>query len=339
MKRTIGPAEAPKQLYMAFFVLLFFHLLSPKFSLISTYFPVSEFKNLQVLLPLTRANFKCKSTEIRLSSFPRDPSLNSGERIETLTSLGLTLNQARAYLSLLQLGPVGAKELAESSKITRQDIYRVMLALEEKGIVEKLILTPTLYRALPVEQVTAKLLDSKVAQQKALQRKTRQLVADVQTNGSDKPNQNEVSEFIMVPGKEAIVQRLSEALSKTNMSLDVVTSRERFSPAILEFAKAYGKALERGVRIRIAAEKHLPQNGALEITRNLTKVKNFEVRFFSCTPEALISIFDAKEASVAISKTANLARASALWSNDSGFVALARNYFENMWNNATQLTE
>ena len=265
--------------------------------------------------------------------------MNSGERIETLTSLGLTLNQARAYLSLLQLGPVGAKELAESSKITRQDIYRVMLALEEKGIVEKLILTPTLYRALPVEQVTAKLLDSKVAQQKALQRKTRQLVADVQTNGSDKPNQNEVSEFIMVPGKEAIVQRLSEALSKTNMSLDVVTSRERFSPAILEFAKAYGKALERGVRIRIAAEKHLPQNGALEITRNLTKVKNFEVRFFSCTPEALISIFDAKEASVAISKTANLARASALWSNDSGFVALARNYFENMWNNATQLTE
>jgi len=58
--------------------------------------------------------------------------LNSGERIETLTSLGLTLNQARAYLSLLQLGPVGAKELAESSKITRQDIYRVMLASKKK---------------------------------------------------------------------------------------------------------------------------------------------------------------------------------------------------------------
>jgi sugar-specific transcriptional regulator TrmB len=265
--------------------------------------------------------------------------LNSGERIETLTSLGLTLNQARAYLSLAQLGPIGAKELAEASKITRQDIYRVMLALEEKGIAEKLLLMPTVYRALPIEQVTAKLLDSKMAEQKALRRKTRQLVADVRNSNQSRLAQDDASEFIVIPGKEAIIQRLGNALSRTCRSLDVVTSRERFSPAILEFSKGYEKALERGVKIRIAVEKHLPQNGALETTRTLGKIKNFEVRFISRPAEAIVSVFDSKEASVTISSTANYAKASALWSNDAGFVALARNYFENMWNNGAELTE
>lgn len=264
--------------------------------------------------------------------------MNSGERIETLTSLGLTLNQARAYLSLVQLGPVGARELAEASKITRQDIYRVMVALEEKGIVEKLLFTPTLYRAAPVKQVTAKLLERKTAEQKELQKKTLQLVVEVQTTSQNDVTQNENSEFIFVPGKDAIMQRLGNALSRTSSSIDVITSKERYSFAILEFAKGYEKALNRGVKIRIAVDKHMPQNGALETTMKLSKNKSFEVRCFSSAPEAIVSIFDSKEASVTISKFANQAKAQALWSNDSGFVALARHYFENMWNNSDQLT-
>jgi sugar-specific transcriptional regulator TrmB len=265
--------------------------------------------------------------------------MNNGERIETLMELGFTLNQARAYLALALSGPAGAKELAEASSITRQDVYRVMGTLEEKGLAEKLLSTPTVYKALPIEQVIKGLLARKVGEHRDLQRRTRRLVVDVQSKHSSKTVQDEESQFVIIPSKEAIIQRLAEALSKTSRSLEVVTSSERFSSAILAFSRVYESAIQRGVRIRIASEDHVAQNGALEVARNLAKSQSFEVRFFSNAPEAVVSIFDSKEASVTISKTANSSKARALWSNDNGFVTLARHYFENMWNNSVKLAE
>jgi len=264
--------------------------------------------------------------------------VNNRERIETLMELGLTLNQARAYLALVLAGPIGAKEIAEASSITRQDVYRVMTALEERGIAEKLLSTPTVYKALPVEDVMKNLLERKIGEHRELQRRTRKLIVDVQSSQSEKIVADDDSQFIIIPSREAILQHVSDALSKTSKSLDVVTSSERFSSAIAAFSKSYENALNRGVKIRIAAEKHVAQNGALEVVKNLSKSESFEVRFFSYTPEAVVSIFDSKEASVTISNTANSSKARALWSNDNGFVTLARHYFENMWSNAARLS-
>ena len=265
--------------------------------------------------------------------------MNNGERIETLMELGFTLNQARAYLALAMVGPAGAKEVSEASNITRQDVYRVMLTLEEKGLAEKSLSTPTVYTALPIEQVARSLFERKIGEHKDLQKRTRRLVADVQSKHATKTIQTEESQFVIIPSKEAIVQRLADRLSKCSVSLDVVTSSERFSSAIMAFSKIYENALERGVKIRIAAENHVAQNGALAVARNLAKSQSFEIRFFPYVPEAVVSIFDTKEASVTISETANSSKARALWSNDAGLVTLARHYFENMWGNSTKMVE
>ena len=234
-------------------------------------------------------------------------------------------------------GPIGARELAEASGIARQDIYRVMVTLEEKGFAEKLLSMPTVYKALPVRQVTDNLLNRQLGLQVDLQERTHRLVSDLQNSNNGKTIQDEESQFVMIPGKEAIVQRLADTISRINQSLEVVTSSERFSSAILEFSKGYASAIDRGVKIRIAFEKHMPQNGAMEILKNLQRNQNFEVRVFPDNPEALVSIFDSKEASVTISKTANYSKARALWSNDSGFVTLARNYFDNMWSRSSKI--
>jgi sugar-specific transcriptional regulator TrmB len=252
--------------------------------------------------------------------------------------LGLTLNQARAYLALVLAGPVGAKEIAEASSISRQDVYRVMAVLEERGIAEKLLSTPTVFKALPIEDVMKNLLDRKIGEHRELQRRSRRLIVDVKSSQSEKSDVDYESQFTIIPCKEAIIQRISDALYKTSRSLEVVTSSERFSSAILAFSKSYEDALSRGVRIRIAAEKHVAQNGAFEVVKNLSRNEDFEVRFFPYAPEAVVSIFDSKEASVTLSSTANSSKGRALWSNDNGFVTLARHYFENMWSNAAGLS-
>ena len=74
------------------------------------------------------------------------------DAVTTLTNLGLTYNQARAYFALLNLGTASAKKIAKMSKITRQDIYRVLPYLEEMGLVVKEISRPALYQPIPIQE-------------------------------------------------------------------------------------------------------------------------------------------------------------------------------------------
>ena len=74
-----------------------------------------------------------------------------------------------------------------------------------------------------------------------------------------------------------------------------------------------------------------------KILQSLLTNSGFEVKFFPEAPEAIVSIFDGKEASVTLSAIANTAKASALWSNDLSFVALTQSYFKTKWNNSTDL--
>jgi sugar-specific transcriptional regulator TrmB len=271
-----------------------------------------------------------------MDSSIRGRILKNGEKIETLIQLGLTLNQARAYLTLVQYGPAGAKNLSENSKITRPDIYRVMPTLEQTGLIEKIINTPTIYKAIPIEQATGILLQRKNEENNQLQRKTKNLINTLKKTQKETESENQSSQVIMISGKDAIIQKLTEALSNTEKAVEVITSIQRFSPAIQQFKDEYQKALEREVKIQIATEKHPLEKTICKILQSLMTRGSFELKFFPEAPEAIVSIFDGKEASVTLSATANTAKASALWSNDPSFVALSQSYFKTKWNNYTQ---
>jgi sugar-specific transcriptional regulator TrmB len=256
------------------------------------------------------------------------------ERVETLMELGLTFDQARIYLTLLQAGPATAKEIAEISKIARPDIYRIIPTLQQEGAVEKHMTKPASFQAIPLAFVLPTMLKRKTAEQNKLKKKTEEMLGDFK-NTQAKVLQEADTEFTIIPRKEAIIQRLKEALLKSQISVCVVTSQKRFSVSILEFEKIYRKILEKGAKIRIATERYVPEKKALKTIQKLMEDSNFEVKYFDEAPTAIVSIFDNKEASVTLSATASLAGASAIWSNNPCFIALTQNYFEKKWNQAS----
>jgi sugar-specific transcriptional regulator TrmB len=256
-----------------------------------------------------------------------------GERIETLMRLGLTLNQARAYLALVYSGPVGARELAKKSNITRQDIYRVMPSLEEAGIVEKILGLPSIYEAISMQQGISILLKRKVAEQKNLQRKTTKMLLDFKNHPEEKKTAVD-PHFTLVPGKEIFIQKLKEKLQTTQKSICIITSKNRFSASIVELAQEYNKALKRGIKIKIATEKHMPEEEALEELQNLTKNRNFLVKYFVDSPPAIVAIYDNDEAYITMSAEAKFSQTSTLWSKNRCFLALAQCYFEGKWRDA-----
>ena len=54
----------------------------------------------------------------------------SDKLLKELTSFGLTGNEAKVYLSLLQLSKASAAEIAKLANIPRQEVYRVLPRLE-----------------------------------------------------------------------------------------------------------------------------------------------------------------------------------------------------------------
>src|SRR5665647_2316714 len=67
------------------------------------------------------------------------------EEIGVLESLGLSSIQAKAYLALTRLGRAKAGEIGKNAGVARQDVYRVLDKLQESGLIEKIVCSPTEY--------------------------------------------------------------------------------------------------------------------------------------------------------------------------------------------------
>jgi sugar-specific transcriptional regulator TrmB len=260
--------------------------------------------------------------------------MKNNEKIQTLTNLGLTVDQARLYLALLQGGPSTARQLATTSKIARPDIYRIIPTIERQGIVEKLMTKPISYQAVPAVMVLSNMIRHKTTEQKLLIKETEELLDDLKDKQISEP-QEDSTDSVMVYGKEGVVQRLKVSLAKASEDVCIVFLAERYSEVILDFADEYRKALRRGVKISIAVEQHVQKKKALQLAERLSVNRNFKVRVVPSALPAIVTVIDDKEAFITMASAVSLPSITALWSKNVSLVALAKNYFECTWNNAS----
>ena len=259
------------------------------------------------------------------------------ERIEVLTELGLTMVQAKIYLSLIQTGPSTAKNLAATMGTSRPDVYRVIETLHQKGVIEKLLTKPAVFKAAPADQLIDILLKRKNEAHKELSKKSSELMTDLLNSQTEIGIHKTGIDFIIIQGKDATVQKLKEAILKAQTSIHVITSKRRFSEAIIEFHNEYSAALKRNIKIWIATENHVPQMRALRIMQSLMKNPDFEVKYFTGPPSAHVAVFDDKDAySTMLTPTISLDASACLWSMNASFVELVESYSEKKWNNSVK---
>jgi sugar-specific transcriptional regulator TrmB len=259
------------------------------------------------------------------------------ERLSTLKELGLTIDEAKIYLTLVQEGPITAKEISRASGIARPYIYRIVADLMKGGAVEAPVTKPAVFKAVSAENLIPMLLERKMKKQKSLKEKTIELLSDLQNNRLHKLSKEPSFDYTIVPGREVIIKKLKDSIYDAEKSVYTVTSKARFSAAMFEFEEVYQAVLNRGVKIKLAVEKHVPDEKTLIIVRSLTRYPNFKVKYFNGPPPAIVSIWDDKKALVTISATAQLPGTSALWSSNPSFIELAQNYFEKRWKQAVSI--
>jgi sugar-specific transcriptional regulator TrmB len=73
--------------------------------------------------------------------------------IRTLASFGLTRTDAKVYIYLAKGGSQKGKDLCNSLKMQKQQLYPCLRSLRNKGVVTATCKRPVLFSAMPFEEV------------------------------------------------------------------------------------------------------------------------------------------------------------------------------------------
>ena len=250
------------------------------------------------------------------------------EDVEVLKELGLTLCQAKVYLTLCRFGNLDAKTVSKNAGVPRPDVYRITSGLIKLGLIEKVISRPTNFRAIPIEQVTSILLKRRKDDTCRLESKTRTFLEKFKTN--NKELQVGETEFVLVPKNEAIVEKFRGLIENAQSSIDMVSSWKRFS-GFLSFAEEIEKTWSNGVNCRFIVE--IPEKGRVSdlVLDFCQKSSSCEVRFVPSPPQTVMSIHDKKEILIALDPKTVLSGSSALWSNNCSLLLAMQNHFDVLW--------
>jgi sugar-specific transcriptional regulator TrmB len=254
------------------------------------------------------------------------------EDVEALTSLGLTVLQAKVYLALIKSGSSTIKEISKTSGVHRQDLYRITSELQRLGLIERVIAIPTEFRAIELTVGTSILLHRVHEKEAEMHKKALKLMQRQRDRNAKAKPEKKGPKFVMIPGTEVVIRETTKALENAQTSMFSVVSWTKFSVLMLNAQKfGLGKALKRGVKLRFITEKPKDEKQVPKIMETYRKKYAFEIRYLLATPPAHIALFDRKEVFINTSTKDGLAETPLLWSNSPSLITVIHDYFEILW--------
>jgi sugar-specific transcriptional regulator TrmB len=262
---------------------------------------------------------------------------NSQENeVEILVALGLTIPQGKVFRALTRIGKDSpASKIASFSKMARTDVYRVLEELQEVGLVEKIIATPTKFQAVPIREAVFILTEKRNRKTAELRRSARELIRLFEHSAPKATYHKEDGQFRIVPKREALIIRKRKATSSAKESIDHISNWTAFQRGLDLSVGEVKQALDRGVKMRSLVDK---PKGAVwpEIAQALMKHDSFKLRAISNPPITRLSIYDKKEVIVSTYLTPAVAGSSALMSTNPALIGIIQCYFDDLWNKAKE---
>ena len=287
----------------------------------------------QLTKPKNRNCLKPNAT-YKENSGGKSETSSQDEDTQTLAGLGFTSVQARIYLALAKLGQATIATISKTAQLDRSEVYRGIAQLQKLGLVEKIISTPNIFKSIPMCDGLVIMLERKTNEYYETMMKTEHLIRKSKEYGGIETLNEEKTQFIIVPEREAAVRRWTEATKNAQKSLDYIIRWEGIINGLTERSEYSKRMLDRGVKIRgIVSEPKSSQIFSRTIS-DFKKRGSYDVRYILTIPPAVFSIFDKKEVLLNI-VTAPLPKDTpSLWSNNPCIAAIVQDYFELKWSTA-----
>ena len=256
--------------------------------------------------------------------------ISQDQDTQTLIALGLTVLEAKVYLALAKVGKATiAATISNTSKVARPDVYRTLVKLQEKGLVEKIIATPTKFKLIPMKESLITLLENKRNGIHRIEEKINELLWNFKEKDLNTIPENE-TQLSLFPERVA-VRRKEKTLENVIGSFDVVTTLRNPHSVVFVNMERIDEALQRGVEVRIIVDKSSGEESLSDILKHLKKYPNFKIRYLPSAPKALISLYDKKEAWICTCTNPEVEACPTLRTSNTCLLSIFQDYFETMW--------
>jgi sugar-specific transcriptional regulator TrmB len=261
-----------------------------------------------------------------------------------LEVFGFTLNQAKVYLTIIRAGSISVGKIAESSKLYRQDIYKIIPKLEKKGVITKTLGTPILVKAIPVKKALKQLVSeertSALERIKRMEARLEEVSNTVSEMYETETGPEEAeTHFSLLTQENEINNRADVLYEKAKTECDIVASIELMTIRGPNFNKRFRTAIKNGVKIRLLIEAPRTEE---QIESTVERVRpdsdNFTAKFVICKSPKPFQIIDREEVWVATTMKSESGTPSVLWSNGENIVAAYHERFERIWKSKNAIT-
>jgi sugar-specific transcriptional regulator TrmB/CBS domain-containing protein len=266
--------------------------------------------------------------------------------MKVLRDLGLSRREAEVYIFLSRRGPQGANSVSTMLKIERVQTYRALKSLQEKGIAEATLETPTRFSAVPFDGLLTSLITTRKSRISELEAQKEALV-DYWKNLNARVTEYPLAKFRVLTEKRAIhneIQRMTheakEDIVKLATSISVI--QEDLAGILDSITDSLRKNRKTEIRILAGISKE-NQDIITKIMKTASTHKlNIQWRHIDlgsrAYPQFLVK--DREETLLYLTPEEEPTRSSqaetALWIRSPIFAAALRESFLEMWRGATQ---
>jgi sugar-specific transcriptional regulator TrmB len=252
--------------------------------------------------------------------------------VEILSELGLTHTESKVYVALLCLKSATARSLHKEANIARQDVYRILSDLEEKGLIEKIIAKPMKFQPMPAKDAISILFQKRNQQDRQLRKKAKQTFRNFKDTCTKTPSLSEAAQFILLSKNEVDpaghIDKLGKAVDIAKKNVYGLITFQLFMKVKLMDEHIWKRAAKRGVKLKFIIGGKANEQAELNLDPALKNNDNFEVKWTSTLPKASVLLVDEKEAFCRIGTNIDN---PVLWSADPNFVAIITDYLKTKW--------
>ncbi len=262
------------------------------------------------------------------------------EHIQALMDLGLSLLQAKIYLTLSSFENAPIKTISKASSIAKQDIYRIMPTLQKMGLVEKILAAPIRYQAIPLKSGMAVLFQNKTKEYHELKNKTTSALNTLQERDAIEVFQNEPKDeedqLLITSETTLLLKKLEKENRTAQKSIDTSGTWKELKPALYNYLQwEFRKIMKKGVKIRVITEEHEKDKSIQRTIKALEKDPLFKIRYVTAPIMLRTAIYDKKHVNMYLG-TSSEDLVPSLWSNNSRLVKIMSDNFEELWNTARE---
>ena len=267
------------------------------------------------------------------------------ELIQGLTVFGLSVNQAKVYLSIIQSTETNVNTISSTTKIHQQDIYKILPKLEEIGLITKTVDRPVVIKAIHPEEALNHIIATeqhkanlKINHLKKIVKALAQTIEKTREQNQTAQEQMEI-QAAFITTDNAVSNKLDAAFGNATIQCDLVINFELIRRRLSIMEKRYKTLSTNKVKTRILIDnvKNV-ENAEKLLEQIIPRTGDFTVKQASRITVKPYLIIDNKEIYIRSQRKTPHNFPCVLWTNSKNIIAVYQENFEKAWDKSQLLT-